>query len=205
MRCHRFGHNTVDCPDKPKGKASSNVPSDPCWSCRVMHWAHGCEIQQQRTANGVCILCGDSTHWLRAYPLFDPAVYVRKNPRFVPPKITKCTTMSSHDIPRSYVASDVGMPNITQPADCASADPPVSFPPDQHDEKWNEVCLWHGIKGHELKDCWRRALAIAAANATAIASLLDERKGINKSAANVDKVQTTVDNLGQQMSTLIKW
>ena len=30
-------------------------------------------------------------------------------------------------------------------------------------------------------------------------------KGIKKSIANVDKLQSTVDSLGAQMSTLIKW
>ena len=44
-----------------------------------------------------------------------------------------------------------------------------------------------------------------AANGTAIANLQDEMKGIKKNVANVDKLQTRVDNLGQQLSTLIKW
>ena len=48
---------------------------DPCWPCGVMHWAHECEIQKQRTADGVCILCGDGMHWLRACPVSDPAVH----------------------------------------------------------------------------------------------------------------------------------
>ena len=57
-----------------------------------MHYAHECEIQKQRTADGVCILCGDGMHRLRACPLFDPAVHVQKNPRSAPPDNTKRTT-----------------------------------------------------------------------------------------------------------------
>ena len=65
--------------------------------------------------------------------------------------------------------------------------------------------MWCGVKGHDLKECWKRAPATAAVNTTAIASLQEEMKGIKKSVANVDKLQTTVDSLGEQMSMLIKW
>ena len=90
-------------------------------------------------------------------------------------------------------------------ADCVSADPHVRFPPDQHDDKWKDMCLWCGVKGHDLKECWKRAPATAAANTTAIAGVQEEMKGIKQSVANVDKLQTTVDSLGVQTSTLIQW
>ena len=205
MRCHRSGHKTADCPDKPRGRSGNNPPPDPCWSCGELHWAHECEIQKQRSADGVCILCGDGNHWLRACSLYDPAVHVRKNTR--PGEKSRGSPKVSYVVPRrAKIPWCLRCGNDQHhTADCTSNDPPVNFPPDADGDKWKEICLWCGVRGHTLTECWKRAPVETQANSNAIASMQDEMKGIKKSLANVERLQTNVDSLSDQMQRLVEW
>ena len=125
----------------------------PACVCMVYVYVYVCVCE------GVCILCGDGKHWLRACHLFDPAVHV-PNQRLNAGKSKPTTT---YVVPRrskvQWCLRCATEAHCT--SECVSSNPPVSFPPDQGEDKRKDIiCLWCGVKGHELKECWKRTPAV---------------------------------------------
>ena len=200
---HKAGHTSSQCPDRPTG---NNKPPDPCWSCGEYHRAHECAIAKQRTAAGVCILCGDEKHWLRACPLYDPAVHVRKNNKGAGPASGSGskTTYVTPRRTRTPWCLRCGVEDHST-CDCSSKNPPVLFPDEPLPDKFKDVCLFCGFKGHSIKECMRRAPAATDANASAIASLQTAMAGVKKSLENVTELKYSVEDLQGKMSLLITW
>ena len=90
----------------------------------------------ERRAKGVCLLCGEGGHWIRACKLYEERV--GKAATAAPPSKVCCLRHGTEE---------------HSTAKCTLKSPPINFPSEATKADFANLCLWCGIKGHNVDDC----------------------------------------------------
>ena len=132
VRMHRHCQQQLRRRDGP--------PRKPCWTCKEMHSADECTLQQERKREGACLIWGP---WSTGCACSEYESIVKALAPRVPTDHLWCLRrgVSSHAT-----------------AKCDTNGPTVHFPPEG--DSTQRGCLYCGLHGHDMSQCLRRVPVI---------------------------------------------
>ena len=206
-RCHKSGHRAPQCPEAPSGNASSRgargPPPAPCWTCELipgadaLHWGDECPVAAERLKNRECTLCGSKHHRKKGCDKYVAEKHTAKKPQ------TTYFSTGPRRANRSWCLR-CGTKDQHPTCDCSSISPPNIFPAGQDKEDLGDICEWCAIRGHNLRECMRRAPIQAEENRSGLSALTSRFDALEKSIGDLGGLSQKVDRLQSQMSDLLK-
>ena len=192
--CHKAGHRAFQCPDRSElgssvGEASSSAQSviRPCWACGKAHFAGDCPIWQERKQKGVCLLCGEGDHWIRACKFYAERVGQPAEKASSPTWCLRCSS-SGHSTAR-----------------CKLSTAAINMPPAEEKDAYKGICLWCALPGHDLTECMRRCPSIVQENSQKIVSMSDELAVFKKAVDGITTMQSDIATLKSDVQSIKEW
>ena len=142
----------------------------------------------ERRAKGVCLLCGEGGHWIRACKLYEERV--GKHAGAAPPSKVWCLRHGNEE---------------HSTARCSLKSPPINFPDEAAKAGLTNTCLWCGIKGHDLDDCIRRCPARITETDTKVTGLESELILMRKAVDGMESMQLDIKTIKSDIVELKGW